>query len=83
MLKGAAKHGRREVGLDRYPGAVGPLGTVVWILSSHALRPSIHSLAVKRDQQYAAAIGASEAGFEKVNERHFDFAEGKGFDFHL
>ena len=34
------------------------------------------------DQQDAAAVGASKAGLEKMDERHVNFAERDGFNLH-
>ena len=34
------------------------------------------------DQQNAAAVGTAKARLEKVDERHVNFAERDGFDFH-
>jgi len=39
-------------------------------------------LAMCREQQDAAAVGASKTRLEKMDERHLNLAEGEGFHLH-
>ena len=67
---------------QRRPGALDPLAAVKGIFADHTFAPAVDAFAVDGDQQNAAAVGAAEARLEKVDERHLNFAECDGFNFH-
>ena len=72
-----------EILRQRGPGAVDPLAAVVGIFSDDALTPAINALAMHSDEKDAAVVQTMEARLEKVDERHVDFAQRDGFDFHV
>src|SRR5258708_9379675 len=67
---------------EGWPGALDPFATVEGIFADHAFSPAVGALAVDGDQENAAAVGTAKARLEKVDERHVDFAERDGFNFH-
>ena len=67
---------------DRGPGAFRPFTVVERIFASNAFSPAIDAVAVGGQQKDSAAERALEARLEKVNERHLNFAEGDGCNFH-
>jgi hypothetical protein len=81
-LDALAEQSGREIILQRAPGAVDPFTAVKRILAGDALAPSVDALAVDRYQQNAAAVSTAEARLEKMDERHVNFAQGDGFNFH-
>ena len=67
---------------NRGPGAFRPLAAVKRIFTGHALSPRIDAVAVNGQQKNSAAESALKARLEKIDERHLNFAEGDGFNFH-
>src|ERR1039458_9679652 len=78
----AAEHGRGEVVSDGEPGAFGPLAAVEGIFAAHAFAPAVDSVAMRGEQKDAAAVGASKARLEEMDERHVNLAESDGFNLH-
>src|ERR1700734_2522935 len=77
-----AHHCRRKIMHHGGPDAVDPLTAVEGVFAGHAFSPALYALAVDRNQKNAAAISAAEAGLKKVDQRHLNFAECDGFNFH-
>src|SRR6266853_2859835 len=68
--------------LDGGPGRLDPFRAIKRIFGGDTLSPSNHSVALDGEQQDAAAIETAEARLKKMDERHLDFAQGNGFNFH-
>src|SRR5580765_3146599 len=64
------------------PGAFDPLTAVEGIFAHDALAPSVDAFTVDGHQENAAAVGATKARLEKVDERHLNFTQSNGFNFH-
>ena len=52
------------------------------LLAGDTFAPAFQSVAMQRHQHDAAGVGAPKARLEEVDERHVQFAEGNGFNFH-
>src|SRR5271165_6617467 len=78
-----AQHRRGEVVFHRGPCGFRPLTAVERIFSRHALSPTINPVAVNGHEKDLAAERALEARFEKVDERHLNFTQSDGFNFHV
>ena len=52
------------------------------LFAGHAFSPAVDPVAVDGEQQNAAAVDAAEARLEEVDQRHLNFAESDGFNFH-
>src|SRR6185369_8851480 len=71
-----AENHRREKVSQRRPGAVRPLVAVKRALAAGAFSPTFGAVSVRQTREDNAAFsGATEAGFEKVNERQANFAQ--------
>src|ERR1035437_9522236 len=68
--------------LDRRPRGLGPFRAVIRIFPRNAFAPPAHSIGLDTHQQDAAAVNPAKARFKKMHERHVDFTQSYGFDFH-
>src|ERR1035441_10552181 len=68
--------------LDRRPRGLGPFRAVIRIFLRNAFAPPAHSIGLDTHQQDAAAVNPAKARFKKMHERHVDFTQSYGFDFH-
>ena len=82
MLDVLAQQRRRQVFGDGEPRGVDGLFQIKRVFAGHALAPGCEAFAVQCDQDDAASGGASEAGLKKLDQRHIDFAQSNGFNFH-
>ena len=72
-----------QVLCDRRPGALDPFAAVEGIFADDAFAPTVDAFAMDGDEKNAAAVGATKARLEKVDERHLNFTESDGFNFHV
>src|ERR1035437_241555 len=68
--------------LDRGPRSFGPFRAVIRIFPGDAFAPPPHSSDLDAHQQDAAAVNPAKARFKKMHERHMNFTQSYGFDFH-
>lgn len=81
--KCAAKDCGREKVLDRGPGALNPFRTVIRGLAGNTLGPAGDPVGVNAEKENTPRVSAAETGLEEVHERHFQFAQRDGVDFHV
>ena len=67
---------------QRGPCAFDPFTAVERIFADDAFSPAVDSLAVHGNKKDATAVEMSETRLEKMDERHVNFTESDGFDFH-
>src|SRR5215469_12710791 len=77
-----SEESRNQVLRQRGPGALDPFAAVIGIFSHHALAPALDTFAVHGDEKNPAMVEAMEAGLEKMDQRHMNFTQRDGFDFH-
>ena len=77
-----SEESRNQVLRHCRPGAGDPFAAVIRVFSHHALSPTVDTVAVHGDQKNPAMIEAMEARLKKMHERHLNFTQRNGFDFH-
>ncbi len=77
-----AKQQGDEILAKYWPGGIGAFFGVVGPLVGDTFAPSVDAFAVDRDEGDAAVVDPSKAGLEKMYQRHVQFTQGDGFDFH-
>src|SRR5271166_808308 len=69
--------------LDGGPGRVQPFRAVIRILAGHTFAPTVDPVTVRGYQENTAAISSAKTRLKKMDERHVNFAECDGFEFHI
>src|SRR5262249_49132973 len=64
------------------PGSVDRLFAIERVFSCHAFAPTLSTVSVQHDQENAALRSPSEAGLEKMDQGHTNFAQSNGFYLH-
>src|SRR2546423_13337547 len=79
----SSEYRRNQIAGECNECAFGPLAAVEGIFAGDAFAPAVYAVAMRGQQDDAAAIGTSETRLEEMDERHFDFAQGDGFNLHI
>ena len=77
-----AEHARRHVVLQDGPRRGGPLLVIKGIFAGRDFAPSGDAVGGDFDEDDVAAVGAAEAGFEEVHQRHADLVQHNAVEFH-